>query len=126
MNETSEQEIHYRLLKLLADEPRLRQLDMAKRMGISVGKVNYCIAELVKKGFIKVKRFQQARRKHAYVYHLTARGIEEKGRITVAFLKRKLQEYEEIKRQIHILTLEVEENGFDPMADLGLKKVAVM
>jgi len=126
MNETFEQKIHYRLLKLLADEPRLRQLDMAKRMGISVGKVNYCIAELVKKGFIKVKRFQKARRKHAYVYHLTAPGIEEKGRITVAFLKRKLQEYEEIKRQINTLTLEVEENGFDAMTDPELKKMAVM
>ena len=57
MNETFEQEIYYRLLKLLADEPRLRQRDMAKRMGISVGKVNYCIAELGKKGFIKVRRF---------------------------------------------------------------------
>ena len=65
-----------------------------------------------------------ARRKHAYIYHLTARGIEEKGRITVAFLKRKLQEYEEIKRQIQTLTLEVQENGLPTKADPELRKVA--
>ena len=126
MNKPFENETQYRLLKLLADEPKLRQLDMAKKIGISVGKANGCMAELVKKGFIKVKRFQKARRKPAYVYHLTARGIEEKGRITVAFLESKLQEYEEVKRQIHTLTLEVEENGFDAMADPELKKGAVM
>ncbi|HIJ41292.1 MAG TPA: winged helix-turn-helix transcriptional regulator, partial [Deltaproteobacteria bacterium] len=53
MNHAFEQEIHYRLLNLLVDEPQLRQLDIAKKMGISVGKVNFCISELAKKGLIK-------------------------------------------------------------------------
>ena len=92
MNHAYEQEIHYRLLNLLADEPQLRQLDMAKKMGISVGKVNYCLSELAKKGLIKVKRFKSAKNKLPYSYMLTPRGIEEKGRITVGFLKRKLAE----------------------------------
>ena len=116
MNHTLEQEIHYRLLTLLADEPQLRQLDMAERMGISVGKVNYCLSELAKKGLIKVKRFKSARNKMPYTYKLTPRGIEEKGRMTVRFLKRKLAEYEEIKRQIQDLTEEVNKNGLNAMA----------
>lgn len=110
MNHPYEQEIRYRLLKLLAEKPRLRQLDMAKMMGISVGKVNYCISELAKKGLIKINRFKSAKNKVPYTYILTPRGIEEKATLTVRFLKRKLEEYEEIKRQIEALTEEVEEN----------------
>ena len=117
MNQAFEQEIHYRLLNLLVDEPQLRQLDIAKKMGISVGKVNYCIAELAKKGLIKVKRFKSAKNKLPYSYMLTPQGIEEKGRITVRFLKRKLSEYEEIKHQIAALTEEVEKNGLRGMAE---------
>jgi EPS-associated MarR family transcriptional regulator len=120
MNNSFEQEIHYRLLNLLADEPQLRQRDMAERMGISVGKVNYCLAQLAKKGFIKVKRFKSAKTKIPYTYILTPVGIEEKGRITVRFLKRKLKEYEEIKRQIAVLTEEVEQNGLGKAAELEL------
>jgi len=124
MNHLYEQEIHYRLLNLLADEPQLRQLDMAKKMGISVGKVNYCLSELAKKGLIKVKRFKSAKNKLPYSYMLTPRGIEEKGRITVGFLKRKLAEYEEIKRQIGALTEEVEENGLQRLAESEIGKMA--
>ena len=116
MNHTYEQEIRYRLLNLLTDEPQLRQLDMAGKMGISVGKVNFCISELAKNGLIKVKRFKSAKNKVPYSYMLTPRGIEEKGRITVRFLIRKMSEYEEIKRQIETLTEEVEKNGLQPLA----------
>jgi len=124
MNHAYEQEIRYRLLNLLADEPQLRQLDMAKRMGISVGKVNFCISELAKKGLIKVNRFKSAKNKLPYSYMLTPRGIEEKGRITVRFLKRKIEEYEEIKRQIGTLSEEVEENGLQSLAETEIGKMA--
>ena len=123
MNHIYEQEIRYRLLNLLTDEPQLRQVDMARKMGISVGKINFCIAELAKKGLIKVKRFKSAKNKVPYTYILTLRGIEEKGRITVRFLKRKLAEYEEIKRQISLLTKEVEENGLQGLVEKELGKV---
>jgi len=119
-----EHEIRYRLLTLLAEEPRLRQLDMARHMGISVGKVNFCLAELAKKGLIKVKRFKSAKSKLPYTYMLTPRGIEEKGRMTVRFLKRKLEEYEEIKHQIEQLTRDVEENGLSPLARGELTRAA--
>ena len=124
MNHAFEQEIHYRLLNLLVDEPQLRQLDIAKKMGISVGKVNFCISELAKKGLIKVKRFKSAKNKLPYSYMLTPRGLEEKGRITVTFLKRKLSEYEEIKHQIAVLTEEVEKNGLRGMAESEIGKMA--
>jgi len=124
MNHAYEQEIRYRLLNLLADEPQLRQLDMAKRMGISVGKVNFCISELAKKGLIKVNRFKSAKNKLPYSYMLTPRGIEETGRITVRFLKRKIEEYEEIKRQIGALSEEVEENGLQSLAETEIGKMA--
>ena len=124
MNHRYEQEIHYHLLNLLADEPQLRQLDMAKKMGISVGKVNFCISELAKKGLIKVKRFKSAKNKVPYSYMLTPRGIEEKGRIIVRFLKRKMSEYEEIKRQIAALTEEVEKKGLRGLAESELVEMA--
>ena len=124
MNPAYEQEIRYRLLKILAEEPKLRQLDMAKMMGISVGKVNYCISELAKKGLIKVKRFKSAKNKVPYTYILTPRGIEEKAILTVRFLKRKIDEYEEIRRQIRVLTREVEENGLTGVAESEIGEMA--
>jgi EPS-associated MarR family transcriptional regulator len=120
MNKAHHQEIHYRLLKLLADEPRIGQRDMAREMGISVGKVNYCITELATKGLIKIKRFKNTTTKLPYAYLLTPHGMEEKGRITIQFLKRKLDEYDEIKRQIEALTQDVEQNGLQAMAEAEL------
>jgi EPS-associated MarR family transcriptional regulator len=111
MNGRIQQEIRYRLLKLLADEPRIGQRQIAEKMGISLGVVNYCLREFAKKGLIKIHRFKSARNKVPYSYILTPTGVEEKGRVTVRFLKRKIEEYEEIKRQIALLTKEVEENG---------------
>ena len=113
MNHTYEQEIHYRLLKVLSQDPQLGQRDMAKRMGISLGKVNYCISELAAKGWIKITRFRSAKNKIPYTYLLTPKGLEEKGKLTLRFLKRKLSEYEEIKKQIRELHYEVEEDGLD-------------
>ena len=113
MNHAYEQEIHYRLLKVLSQNPQLGQRDMAKRMGISLGKINYCISELAAKGLIKITRFRSAKNKIPYTYMLTPKGIEEKGKLMLRFLKRKLSEYEEIKRQIRELHREVEENGHD-------------
>jgi len=124
MNHPNEQEIRYRLLNLLSDEPQLRQLDMAKMMGISVGKVNFCISELAREGLIKVKRFKSAKNKVPYSYLLTPHGIQEKGRITVRFLKRKIAEYEEIKRQIGVLAEEVEKNGLRGMAESEIGETA--
>ena len=111
MNRLNEQELRYHLLKILEQEPELNQRQMAKKMGISLGKVNYCITELAKRGFIKVSRFKSEKNKKKYSYLLTFKGLEEKAKLTINFLKRKTVEYEEIKRQIRELTREVEQNN---------------
>ena len=78
MNNDFEHEIRYRLLKILSQESNLTQRDMAKKMGISLGKVNYCLSELAKKGLIKVKRFKSAKNKIPYTYILPPRGIKKR------------------------------------------------
>ena len=113
MNHAYEQEIRYRLLKILAREPQLGQREMAKRMGISLGKVNFCVSELADKGWIKVTRLKSARKKIPYIYMLTPKGLEEKGKLTVRFLKRKVSEYEEIKMQISEIYQEVKHEAVD-------------
>ncbi len=124
MNGLIQQEIRYRLLKILADEPRIGQRQIAEKMGISLGVVNYCLREFAKKGLIKIHRFKSARNKVPYSYILTPRGVEEKGRVTVRFLKRKIEEYEEIKRQIALLTKEVEENGLQHLVSEEVEEAA--
>ncbi len=100
-------EIPYRLLKILEADPNMTQRQMAGEMDISLGKFNYCLKKLVKKGFVKIERFTSSENKAAYMYILTPNGIEEKSRITVSFLKRKMQEFEAIKQQIEELKREV-------------------
>ena len=110
MNHLYEQEIRYKLLTLLASEATLSQREMAGRMGISLGKTNYVLTELANKGIIKIKRFKSAPNKIPYSYMLTPQGLEEKAKITLSFLKRKLSEYEEIKLQIKEIAKEIEKD----------------
>ena len=102
---------HYGLLKTLEENPGLSQRDLAKRLGISLGKVNFCLNALVGKGSLKISNFRNNENKLAYAYLLTPRGIEEKARITVNFLKHKMQEYEMLKREIEELQREAEQKG---------------
>ena len=108
MNKLLEQAIRYRLLKILSDNPDLTQREIAQRMGISLGKTNYCISEFVKRGFVTMQRFGESRTKFRYLYTLTPSGIEEKGILAVRFLMRKLQEYEQIKQQIRDLGRDIQ------------------
>jgi len=110
MNNTPEQEINYNILKLLSAEPNLSQRAIAGRMSISLGRTNYVLSQLAEKGIIKIKRFKNAPRKIPYAYLLTPHGLEEKAKITLKFLKRKLTEYEKIKRQIQEIKKEVEKD----------------
>jgi EPS-associated MarR family transcriptional regulator len=102
---------HYGLLKTLEENPGLSQRDLAKRLGISLGKVNFCLNALVEKGSLKIDNFRNSENKLAYAYLLTPRGVEEKARITVHFLKHKMQEYEQLRKEIAELTREAEQNG---------------
>jgi len=98
---------HYRLLKLIEANPHMSQREHAQAMGVSLGKVNYCLKALVEKGFVKLENFRRNEDKRVYAYLLTPKGIEEKARITVAFLQRKLAEYESIRGEIEELRKEV-------------------
>ena len=80
-------------------------------MGISLGKVNYCLKGLMEKGIIKAHNFKNSNNKLAYAYLLTPKGIEEKTRITTRYLKRRLKEYEDLKQEIKMLQEEVRETS---------------
>ena len=102
---------HYGLLKTLEDNPGLSQRDLAKRLGVSLGKVNFCLNALVEKGSVKINNFRNSENKLAYAYLLTPRGVEQKARMTVEFLQNKVQEYERLKKEIEELQREAEQKG---------------
>lgn len=103
--------IHYGLLKTLEGNPDLSQRDLAKHLGVSLGKVNFCLRALVEKGCLKVRNFRNSENKLAYAYVLTPHGMEERARITVHFLRRKMVEYERLRAEIDELAREAEQNG---------------
>lgn len=98
---------HYSLLKTLEENPGLSQRDLAKRLGVSLGKVNFCLNALVEKGSLKINNFRNSDNKLAYAYLLTPSGMEQKALMTVQFLKYKVQEYERLQREIEELRSEV-------------------
>jgi len=100
-------ETHFRLLRLLETRSALSQRELARELGTSLGKINYCLHALIDKGFIKVRNFRNSQNKLAYAYLLTPRGIERKATITVQFLRRKLAEYEALKVEIAQLGREI-------------------
>src|SRR5512140_3003300 len=101
----------YGLLKTLENNPSLSQRDLAKHLGISLGKVNFCLNALVEKGCLKVNNFRNSDNKLAYAYLLTPSGVEQKARMTVQFLKCKVQEYERLRAEIAELQREAEKKG---------------
>lgn len=101
------EEAHYRLLQLLEREPQLSQREIAKRMGVSLGKVNYCLRALVEKGWLKAGNFYRSSNKQSYFYNLTPRGVSEKAAIAARFLRRKEAEYEALHQEIECLRQEV-------------------
>jgi len=100
-------EHRYRILKLLEARPDLNQRAVAAELGISLGKVNYCLRALIEKGLLKANNFRNNRNKRAYAYFLTPKGMEEKTRITVQFLRLKVAEYESLNQEIERLRAEV-------------------
>ena len=91
------------ILKLLDAKPQMSQRDLAQAMGVSLGKANYCLKALMEKGLVKLENFRKNPNKRQYAYLLTAAGLEEKTRITLAFLGRKVAEYEALEKEIEQL-----------------------
>ena len=98
---------HFQLLKLLQTHPHLSQRELAEKMGVSLGKANYCMRALIEKGLVKLENFRHAENKRKYAYLLTPAGIEVKTRITLAFLRRKQAEFAAIKLEIEALQIEL-------------------
>ena len=104
-------ESQFKTLRELANDGTLSQRDLSKKMGVSLGRVNYLVNELLKKGLIKAKRFKNAKKKIAYMYYLTPKGMSEKVTQTYNFLQRKTEEYEKLKQEIEVLRQENHENN---------------
>lgn len=99
-------ETRYRILKLLEADPHASQRRMSDELGISLGRLNYCLNALINKGLVKANNFRSSTNKRAYLYLLTPRGIEERARVTARFLRVKLDEYEILKRELEELQRE--------------------
>ena len=88
------------LLKLLQTKPQLSQRELARAMGVSLGKANYCLNALMERGLVKLENFRRNPDRRYYAYLLTPAGVEEKTRITLTFLRRKVAEYEALEGEI--------------------------
>ena len=91
---------HFNVLRKLNNKPKSTQRELAQELGFSLGKLNYCLKALKTKGFIKVKNFEKNPNKLNYIYVLTPRGIAEKTKLTINFMKRKIEEYDELKKEL--------------------------
>ena len=105
--EQQQEETHFRVMRLLDEDPSISTREIARRVGISNGAAYYCVTALVDKGFVKLKNFARSKTKGNYIYELTPRGIRAKAALTVSFLERKRNEYEDLKLEIERLESEL-------------------
>lgn len=101
-------DLHFRILRLLEDNPDISQREIAQKLGISLGGANYCLKALIDIGHIKIQNFNKNPKKIGYLYLLTPKGISEKVRLTSGFLKRKMSEYQELRKEIDSLQSSLE------------------
>ena len=104
----NQKDIHLDLLRKLEVNPEYTQRELSQEMGVSLGKINYCMKKLIEKGWIKLSNFSHNPNKVGYIYLLTPKGIEQKTKLTILFLKRKIEEFEILKDEINELKLESE------------------
>lgn len=105
-----QEDTYFRVMRILQENPDLTQRELAEKLGVSVGGLNYCLKALVEKGLVKMQNFSQSKNKFGYVYILTPSGMAEKAAITHRFLQRKMEEYEALKAEIEALKNECESN----------------
>ena len=99
-------DLRYQILKALEQSPDASQRELARVLGISLGKVNFCLRALIGKGLIKARNFKNSQNKWAYMYLLTPSGVEEKSRVTFQFLRQKIAEVEKLQEEIEVLRVE--------------------
>ena len=103
----AQEDVRFRVMRLLQKNPEMSQRDIAAAVGISVGGVHYCLNALIDKGMVKLGNFSAAQDKRRYAYILTPKGLSEKAALTSRFLKRKMEEYEALKEEIDALQNEM-------------------
>ena len=103
-----QEDTYFRVMRILQENPDLTQRELAEKLGVSVGGLNYCINALMDKGWVKMQNFQNSKNKFKYVYVLTPQGVAEKVALTSSFLERKMQEYEALKAEIKSLRQDAE------------------
>ena len=91
---------YFEILRKIKKKPQSSQREMAQELGFSLGKLNYCLKELQKKGLIKIENFKKNPNKINYLYVLTPEGLAQKTKLTINFMKRKIKEYDELKKEI--------------------------
>ena len=91
---------HFNVLRKIKSKPNSTQRELAEELGFSLGKLNYCLQALKKKGLVKISNFQKNPNKLSYAYILTPKGITQKTKLTINFMKRKMKEYDELKSEI--------------------------
>ena len=106
-----QEDTYYRVMELLQDNPQLSQREMAKILGLSFGGINYCLNALIDKGLVKIQNFGKNHNKFGYAYLLTPSGISEKATLTGRFLRRKMQEYDELEAEIKALKLKIKDEN---------------
>lgn len=112
-----QEDTYFRVMRILQEDPDLTQRELAEKLGISVGGMNYCLKALIEKGLVKMKNFATSKNKFGYVYVLTPTGVAEKATITHRFLRRKMDEYDALKVEIETLKKEFESS----VANFGRK-----
>ena len=100
-------DIRLDLLRKLEENPQYTQRELSKDMGVSLGKINYCMKKLIEKGLVKLSNFSHNKDKVSYIYLLTPKGIEDKSKLTIEFLKIKIKEYEILQEEIDILKQDI-------------------
>jgi EPS-associated MarR family transcriptional regulator len=91
---------HFNVLRKINNKPKSTQRELAEELGFSLGKLNYCLKALKIKGLIKMKNFEKNPNKLNYIYVITPKGISEKTKLTINFMKRKMKEYDELRKEI--------------------------
>ena len=104
-------DVRFRTMRLLEAHPTMSQREISRRLGVSLGGVNYCLNALVEKGLVKMENFRASENKLRYAYILTPSGIAEKPRLARGFLRRKIGEYEALKAEIESLETELAEGA---------------
>ena len=96
----SDNQDHFNVLRKINKKPKATQRELAEELGFSLGKLNYCLKALKSKGLIKINNFEKNPNKFNYIYVLTPRGISEKTKLTINFMKQKMKEYDELKKEM--------------------------